>query len=168
MKAKFLSLMVVLMSTWFGNDVCAQFYDDEDEIHFYVEIKGGVECFVCNFDGERATYFKTHSEHTGYYSVNNIRKYLAKDSNYFENKVYSVVYDLTYTDDYPSTSYIAVHQTSTGYTYKHLYTFSSDKSIMYKRYLNGSKRVQEFKKVPKEYFFLGRKRSNLNTETIYE
>lgn len=168
MKKKILSLLVVLLSTWSGNVAFAQFYDDEDEIHFYVKIDDGVECFVCNFDGERATYFKAHGEHSGYYSVNNIRKYLSENPNYFENKVYSAVYDLTYTDNYPSTSYIVIHQTSSGYRYRHLYTFSSDKSIMYKRTLDGSSRVQEFKKVPKEYFLPGRKRSSLENEVIYE
>ena len=143
----------------------AQFYDDEDEIHFYVS-EDGVEGFVCNFDGERATYFCDITY------VDRIRNFLAQDPNHFEKCVYTTRFSLTYTKDYPSVSYIAirVYQGLTGNynRYRYLYTFSYDKKTMNYRTLDGSNHIKKFKEVPKEYFLPGRRRSDLNNERIYE
>ena len=162
MKRVFLLLLLFFFGhAVFGNVVLAQFYDSADEINFYRQVDSENECFVVNFNGERATCFQTYNEHSGSYNVNGIMRILAEDPNHFENAVndawYRMIFSEKFTEYYSETSYILALRYSNGYTTEFLFTFSDDKSVMYKRFLTGSSRVLKFERVPKNFFLPGRK-----------
>lgn len=173
MKTKILSLLVVLLSMWSGNVAVAQFYDDENEILFYqcVLLNGKVSdtstnnhSYVFNFDGEKATTF-------GYNTTLKIKSNLKENKNYYEGKVFDVKFDVKYRSDLSSSSWEVYSRYQTGYfgsSWTSYWYFSRDrKTMIYKESSNNNEWT--YKLVEKSYYIEeGRRRSNLDNETIYE
>lgn len=161
------------MSTWSSNVAFAQFYDDEDEILFYqcVLLNGKVNeastngvSYVFNFDGENATTFDFNNTKI-------IKRNLKENKNYYEGKVFDVKFDVKYRSDLSSSSWEVYSRYETGYygsSWTSYWYFSRDrKTMIYKS--SNSNNEWTYKLVEKSYYIEeGRRRSNLDNETIYE
>ncbi len=177
-----LCLIAVVLSSCCINDVKAQFYDDEDEIFFYLKIghngrmyddegiRANNGTYVFNFDGEKATNFS--SLVSGYMTRLKAISNLKENINYYEDNVYNVKYDIKYRDDLSDSSWEVYSIYQVGYfgsSWTSYYYFSHDrKTMIYKE--SNSTGEWIYKLVDKDYYVPNesRNRPNIDNETIYE
>lgn len=179
MKTKILSLLVLLLSTWSGNVAFAQFYDDADDILFYVNVDDPRYCIVLNFDGKHATFFNQ----TYTYYTSTVSEKLNSNPDYFIDLTSTARYKLKHLPDYSETSY-CLRETRNGlygsYTDSYVFEFSANRDKLYYKcypqtYNPSSSRrptkQENYKRVPKEFFIterVGRSNNNHNNDVIYE
>lgn len=169
---RFYCAVVVVLSTC--TTAFAQFYDEDDEIHFYkcVLLNGETNesstrnaSVVFNFDGTKATTF-------GFNTTNGIQTLLGRNRNYFEGQVYGAKYDVKYREDLSNSSWIVYSRYSVGVyglpSYTTYWYFSKDKTKMVLKE-SGSRNEWTYKLVDKSFYIEeGRSRSNMKDGKIYE
>lgn len=171
MERKVLCLLVILMNVWSANVAFGQFYDDEDQIMFYRSIyESSNSCYTFNFDGNRATDFD-EIENGIASRVLGVERILNNNINYFEGQVFNVTYNIKYREDLSNKNWVVYSRYSTGYygsSWTSYWFFSKDRKTMI--YKESSSNYEHKYKLVDKYDFIdkGRKRSNINNETIYE
>ena len=190
MKAK--RLLFLVMAICLASGVKAQFYDNADEIFYYVEYKDGdfittpkADVFIFNFDGRKAAILNndaavSHIPEIAYYSE--ICDKMRSNINYYEDQVESANYNVYY--DSSKQAYCIEYKYTLGTNlftgaphivyYNYEFTFSSNREYCYLNCktrdniggaFNGSSR-RTFKKVSKSFFKSGRSRTP--SGTMYE
>ena len=159
MKAK--RFMFLVMAICLANGVAAQFYDEPDDIYYYLEdSEDGLKIskerqyvYIFNFDGKKACKL-------GWNSVSDVQNNLSNNPNYYVDKEETSIYNF----EYESSSY-GICYTRDYKEIKHMALFSSDRETLnyILWYIDGSKREINCKKVDKSFFRLGRSRSPSGT-----
>lgn len=187
MKAK--RLLILVMAICLTSGVRAQFYDNADDICYYVEVgddgefrdNGAVRIF--NFDGRKAALlnFRALSDSWEWDNVSEVKKKIKSNPDYYEYKVENNEYDLHFSS---SNSY--VHKISLSIfdsivgrqdnDETHTYSFSSDRKTctenvagVWKNSFNNAHKFsfdRKYKRVNKNYFKVGRSRTP--SGTMYE
>lgn len=181
--------LLVVMAMCLTGVMKAQFYDDADDIYYYVEYKNGdfrKSCRVLNFDGTKACILNEYrdsgihgiSTNDYYYNVDEIKSQIQQKSDYYEELVELKEYRLTYSSTASAYTYsntLRVPSTDVWGNasdlidnYVHKITFSGDRSLMYdtrtiksNHAANGTD-VITYKRVDKSYFKVGRQRTPSN------
>lgn len=169
---RFYCAVVIALSTC--TTTFAQFYDNDDEIHFYqcTLLNGKVNeastrnnSWVFNFDGMKATNF-------GYHTTQGIKNVLKENLNYFEGQVYGATYNVKYREDLSSSSWTVYSRYNSGLygmsSWTSYWYFSKDrKEMIYKE--SSSHNEWTYKLVDKSFYIEeGRSRSNMKEGKIYE
>lgn len=169
------------MLIWNNVSVCAQFYDDEDEILFYdcthlndEVLNNPNSSYVFNFDGEKGTNFSQLDNGKATRKLG-VETYLKENINYFEGKVFDVEYNLKYRSEMSNSSWTVYSEYNYynhgfgGYSVTYFYYFSKDRKTMIKIKEGYEENKWIYKLVDKNYFIeKGRRRSYIDNEKIYE
>lgn len=131
----------------------AQFYDEEDMVHFYVQTDSKTSnpyVRIFNFDGQKATQIYDGAR-AQTIVVNNLKK----NWEFHENRVFSDKQKLKYNSDKSYGSKVVYTQNHPSFysmaPFTSVFTFSSDMStLVYSETSNG--KSWHYQEVPKEYF----------------
>lgn len=179
--------LFVMLTMCLSCVVNAQFYDDADEICFYVidDTSGtGDYCYVINFDGDRAAILNMYTRAETAYTVsgpitgrsdnfsriNEVKNKIKTNPNYYEEKVEDSDYDMLYNSSL-SSSYRIVYvrnRSTPSAICKDNFSFSTDRKKMYltNNYLSPMRKDIPYKRVDKSYFRSGRSRNS--SSRMYE
>lgn len=155
MKAK--RLLFLVMAICLASGVKAQFYDNADEIYFYVEDNNETNdkfILVFNFDGLKACVWSTLMSY--------MKDYLKGNPNKYEDLVEETEYELRYTSN-------NTYKVNNGNGNYESFLFSGDRnSLLYYHHYSDSKHdyKKKYTRVDKSFFKVGRSRTP--SGTMYE
>ncbi len=149
----------------------SQFYDEVDELQFYVDKDQHVKIF--NFDGNSGTNIPVNGVREGYWTEDHgdtplIKRALKRDPNCYEKLVYSTPYELEYSPDESTSSTIVYTQYVSGFftSYTQYFYFSKDRETLE---IRDSKHYNKYRRVPKSYFMQSEGRKpKAESGVIYE
>lgn len=152
----------------------SQFYDEVDELQFYVDNDQHVKIF--NFDGNSGADIPVNGVREGYWTEDHgdtplIKRALKRDPNCYEKLVYSTPYKLEYSPDESTSSTIVYTLYVSGFftlpPSTQYYLFSKDRETLEIRSRNKSHGI--YKRVPKSYFMKSEGRKpKAESGVIYE
>ena len=180
---KGIRFLLLVMAICLASGVKAQFYDDADDIYYYVEYKDGAfvnnegvygkegRVLVFNFDGKKAATLVAYAKYGGEVR-GSVKDYIKNNPAYYEERVENEEYDLNYISN---NTYKYKYRLGNGEEEYITYGFSYDREILnfHSHYWKSPNYFGDscgwvdlhktYKKVDKSFFKVGRSRTPSGT-----